>query len=190
MSAPTGNDSRGCEDKILQPVCEMSTASTKCSTSKDLLHIGGSNPDFLVISKKSAQPVKNGLKTYRTEPSSVLSRVKSFLPKMEEAQLQIQEILKSNPEKLDIEHIDDAEAQVIEMNLALVEQEESSDTSSDENEAETVSDSDTDIEFPCSSVTEKNIKLSKNRRRGNRCKIEEVGETSSKNDKQQTEMER
>lgn len=120
------------------------------------------NSKFLITNdvKQSKIPPK----IFKIEPSSVLSRVKGFLPKMKEAEEMLEkEIAAKSTSGLDIENIADG-APYIEMNLALVEaQESSADDSLEESSASENGDSDAvqtqEIDF--GHVTDKNFVISK-----------------------------
>ncbi|XP_030829217.1 uncharacterized protein C12orf45 homolog [Strongylocentrotus purpuratus] len=105
--------------------------------SQELLNIGEKNIQDSLLIKKS-KPFKMG-------PSSVLGRVKSFLPQMEVANKQLEEkIADGAMEDLDIENVDDCEGPIIEMNLALCAHDENSDDEEEEESEEDESDSDED----------------------------------------------
>ncbi|XP_038068873.1 uncharacterized protein LOC119738190 [Patiria miniata] len=126
--------------------------------SKDLLDVGkAGHDDPLLIRKK---------KPYRMPPSSVLGQVKSFLPKMQEANSQLEERLKTAaPEDLDIENITDCENEVIEMNLAVFAEDDNSSSDDDDNDDydSDIQDGSSDEALPsCGEVTAANIKLPNN----------------------------
>lgn len=80
----------------------------------------------------------NKLETKRFKPSSTLSKVRDFLPMLKQSTDKLLEEYKENPDKVNIENVDD-EDEHIEMNLALVAQ---SDSDSDEQEELQESDND------------------------------------------------
>lgn len=116
----------------------------------------------LLITRKSK--VENRIHSQICKPSSVLSRVKDFLPIMKEAELALeQELQVKSPTELDIESIDD-DGPFIEMNLALVEtQSDSSEESSEENDEDFCRDSDgiATHEIDGGHVTEENFVITK-----------------------------
>ncbi|XP_071810091.1 NOP protein chaperone 1-like [Asterias amurensis] len=119
------------------------------SFSTDLLDVGKAKNDPLLITKK---------KPYRMPPSSVLSQVKSFLPMMQEANSKLEERLRTTPaEDLDIENIQDCEQEIIEMNLSVFAQDDSS-SEDDGSLLDDTSDEDEDnVAF--GEVTAANIRL-------------------------------
>ncbi|XP_022101177.1 uncharacterized protein C12orf45-like isoform X2 [Acanthaster planci] len=113
--------------------------------------------------------------------TNVLSQVKSFLPKMQEANSQLEERLKTVPsEELDIENITGHEKEVIEMNLALFHEDDDSsgeDNDDDDKSQNSSSDENSDEELSLfSEVTTTNIKLPNGSRKPHRTMIEELSE--------------
>ncbi|XP_023360202.2 uncharacterized protein C12orf45 homolog [Sarcophilus harrisii] len=95
----------------------------RTSVSHDLLRAGcasaGGIQDMLLIGSKGKSP---GLKTVRIERSSVLERVKNFLPHIEQANKKLKEEMASGPPDLfNIENVDDSLEKIIEMDVAVVE---------------------------------------------------------------------
>ncbi|XP_071486621.1 uncharacterized protein [Diadema antillarum] len=106
------------------------------STRSDLLNIKSGDICMESLLIKRSRPYKMG-------PSSVLNRVKSFLPELERANQQLDARLEkgSTPEDLDIENVDECSGPIIEMNLALCEREDgSSDDDDDDSDADSESD--------------------------------------------------
>ena len=125
---------------FLDPKSDVNSGNDNVA-SKDLLHIHpGTLSKTLLICN---QPTKASLRTkqtYRMQKSSVLDRVKMFIPEIASANDKISVICDEEKEKLNIENIDD-DGKVIEMNVTLVDNEliisdddESSDESSNESE--------------------------------------------------------
>ncbi|KAJ8386969.1 hypothetical protein AAFF_G00161460 [Aldrovandia affinis] len=132
----------------------------KRTSSRDLLSCGngGGLHDKLLL--KSKAPNSGGsFQTTKVPRSSVLDRLHSFLPQMAQANEKLREQIESSPAgHFDIECVDGSE-KVIEMDVALVELEDSD------------SDSDTDGEPPSDSssddeVTEDTLKLPGDRKKG------------------------
>ncbi|XP_020837959.2 NOP protein chaperone 1 [Phascolarctos cinereus] len=95
----------------------------RTTVSRELLHAGcagaGGLQDTLLISSKGKSP---GLKTVRVERSSLLERVKNFLPHIEQANKKLREEMASGPPGLfNIENVDDCQEKIIEMDVAMVE---------------------------------------------------------------------
>ncbi|XP_068757326.1 NOP protein chaperone 1-like [Montipora capricornis] len=137
----------------------------KALRSDELLHLPfkSENSKFIITNGSKLRSIESS-KTFKVEPSSVLSQVKDFLPKMRQAEEALEKDLhmKSTAD-LDIEDVEDG-VPYIEMNLALVEAEgystgdslgESGDSECDDaDEVQTQ-----EIDF--GHVTEKNFVISK-----------------------------
>ncbi|XP_069141557.1 NOP protein chaperone 1-like [Argopecten irradians] len=127
----------------------------RLTKSKDLLNISGNNGiagKLLVNKKVKASELDGPRKTFRPPPSSILSDVKSFLPKLAKANEDLSTLLTKVPASMvDIESVSEDTQNVIEMNISLVPDlgSESEDSDSDAS----------DIAF--GEVTEENIKISK-----------------------------
>lgn len=133
--------------------------------SKALIDIGNSHDNPLLLKKTT----KERPQTYQLKPSSVLNDVRAFLPKIAKANQVMNEQLKTDPNKFDIEAEENGDGPVIEMNMSLVLQEgvdssEESDSSDDTN-------SDSDQCF--GEVTEENFRITK-KNASNKCLIQEV----------------
>lgn len=141
-------------------MAESGSDSRVLSHSKELLNVGNKPPalDTLLVTRPRSKPE-------RLPPSSVLSRVKSFLPQLEESNRVLQERLASEPaENLDIEHLVDYDGPVIEMNIGIRELEGSSSDSEPSSSSEEEDDSSSDDEGKLASglldeVSADNIKL-------------------------------
>ncbi|XP_027727793.1 uncharacterized protein C12orf45 homolog [Vombatus ursinus] len=95
----------------------------RTTVSRELLRAGcagaGGLQDTLLIRSKGKSP---GLKTVRVERSSLLERVKNFLPHIEQANKKLREEMASGPPGLfNIENVDDSQEKTIEMDVAVVE---------------------------------------------------------------------
>ncbi|XP_072511903.1 NOP protein chaperone 1 [Notamacropus eugenii] len=140
----------------------------KTAVSRELLRAGcagaGGIQDTLLISSKGKS---RGLKTIKVERSSVLERVKDFLPHIEQANKKLREEMVSGPPGLfNIENIEDSQEKIIEMDVAVVEV-----SSSDSEELSSGESSESEDENSIAGeVTVENIKLPKPR--GRRGKIE------------------
>lgn len=118
----------------------------------------------LLITRESKAKSKVPSKIYKVEAPSVLNRVKDFLPRMKEAEQQLEkELNEKSPCELDIEYVDDS-APYIEMSLALMETEgDSGEDSSEESDDSCTRDSDEvqTHEIDCGHVTEENFVITK-----------------------------
>ncbi|KAI1882149.1 hypothetical protein AGOR_G00247700 [Albula goreensis] len=134
------------------------------TNSRELLSCGsgGGLRDKLLLKPKSS---KNGgsLQTTKVPRSSVLDRLQYFLPQMAQANEKLREQMESSPAgHFDIECVGEAE-KVIEMDVALVDLDDS-DTDTDEDSSDD-SSSDSEEEGDLE-VTEDNLKLPGDRRKG------------------------
>ncbi|XP_064633319.1 NOP protein chaperone 1-like [Lineus longissimus] len=139
-----------------------------CKCSKELLNLGYNHENPYLITK-NAKP-KEKPQTYRSKPSSVIGDVRAFLPMIAKANVIMQEELKTDPNKFDIEAEEDGEGPLIQMDMAMVLQEGSdssdgSDSSSD--------DDDSDSENCFGEVTEDNFRVGK-KTTPTKCLIQEV----------------
>ncbi|XP_052780408.1 NOP protein chaperone 1-like [Mya arenaria] len=127
--------------------------------SKDLLQITPVPENSSLLINKNIHKLEDLRKNFKAAPSSVLGQVRNFLPKLATANQELEERMKADPNFTpDIEQLDDEEDQHIEMDLALVEQAFSEDSSSDSESSEDGSeDSDKDIRI--GPVTVHNIRL-------------------------------
>ncbi|XP_073431233.1 NOP protein chaperone 1 isoform X2 [Dendrobates tinctorius] len=131
-----------------------------------LQSIGPGLYNKLLINSKQNKNIGSCPPTVRMPRSSILDRVQNFLPRMAQANDDLnKEIQTCSDGKFDIENIEQAE-NIIEMNVALVElnSSDSSEEESDSSEESSASDSDGE-------VTEHNIRL---QQKGKKSKIEEV----------------
>ncbi|KAK7878914.1 hypothetical protein WMY93_030848 [Mugilogobius chulae] len=147
----------------------MELNSTKTSSSA-LLNCGeerGFSEKFLLKPKPSRPQIE------RVPRSSVLERLQSFLPQMAAANQKLQrEIEAGSAEHFDIENVDEAQ-RVIEMDVALVELDETHSSSEEESE-DSDSDSHSDEE---TQVTENNLRLpGHNKRKADIHILQESGE--------------
>lgn len=90
-------------------------------SSKELLHIRPkASKDFLIC-----KPIKNNSKyhkeTFKVKPSSILEKVKTFLPEIEKSNKTLSKLSDQEKQGLNIEEVSGND-KVIEMNLALVDQ--------------------------------------------------------------------
>lgn len=148
--------------------------SPKKTTSKDLLYVNPNriNKD-LIVNKPSnnnnitAFPTKP--KTFKMPTSSILDRVKNFLPEMESANQRLSQVTQEEKEEMNIENVENDD-KVIEMNINLVEPELL--LSEDDDDSDTDSDTDSEIENKDSSLMmEGDTKMKKS------LVIEEVNDT-------------
>ncbi|XP_051746091.1 uncharacterized protein C12orf45 homolog [Ctenopharyngodon idella] len=136
----------------------------KKTSSKDLLTCGNGKGihEKLLLSSKNAS-----LQTERVSRSSVLDRLQSFLPQMAQANESLRQQMDEAPTGLfDIECVENAE-KVIEMDVALVELEESDSSEEDESSSSSsssLSEEDSSDE-EVQTVTAKTLKLPGDRKR-------------------------
>ncbi|XP_073694715.1 NOP protein chaperone 1 [Garra rufa] len=112
--------------------------SIKKTSSKDLLTCGNGKGihEKLLLNSKSAS-----LQTERVPRSGVLNRLQSFLPQIEQANDTLRQQMEEAPAGFfDIESVEDAE-KVIEMDVALVELEDSDSSEEDDSSPSTSSSS-------------------------------------------------
>ncbi|XP_032446064.1 NOP protein chaperone 1, partial [Xiphophorus hellerii] len=132
--------------------------NTKKTISQSLLSCGNGGG---LSEKLLLKPgVGRSLQTERVPRSSVLERLQSFLPRMAEANEKLKQQLEEAPEgHFDIQNVDEAE-RVIEMDVAVVELNESGSESEEEEET---SESESESEEDVAEITERNLKLPGNR---------------------------
>ncbi|XP_045164652.2 NOP protein chaperone 1-like [Mercenaria mercenaria] len=131
--------------------------------SKVLMDINPDARDTKLIVNKDIRTLEDLRKNFNPVQSSVLSQVRDFLPKLATANEDLQRRLEADPDySADIEQLDDAEAPHIEMNLALMEAEYSSDDDSvDSDTSSDDSSDDNNDDSMCGEVNENNIKMPK-----------------------------
>ena len=120
-----------------------STDTKKTTTSKELLYVQPNkiHKDLLIanISKHPSQfKDDTSRQTFKMENSSILDRVKGFIPKIATANEELSSITPEEKENFNIENISNND-NVIEMNIAMVDpdlliSDEDTDSSSDEEE--------------------------------------------------------
>ncbi|CAH2277510.1 Hypothetical predicted protein [Pelobates cultripes] len=132
------------------------------STSRDLLSVGsgtGGLYNKLLINKKHSNNGP-GSPIVRMPRSSILDRVQNFLPQLAQANERLSKEMESSPAGVfDIEQVEDHEEKIIEMNVSVVELDDS-----DTSDGEAASSSDSDVS---EEVTEENIRLTKKVKKGN-----------------------
>ncbi|XP_014673947.1 PREDICTED: uncharacterized protein C12orf45-like [Priapulus caudatus] len=80
--------------------------------------------------------------TFRTQRSSLLTKVKDFLPQMAQAQRHLEKV--DNPHQLDIENLNGYDGPVIEMDIGLFNYSGESDSESSDSDSDADSDHDSD----------------------------------------------
>uniref|UniRef100_A0A1A7Z2F7 Chromosome 12 open reading frame 45 n=2 Tax=Iconisemion striatum TaxID=60296 RepID=A0A1A7Z2F7_9TELE len=138
--------------------------NAKKTTSQSLLSCGneGALSEKLLFKRQAGK----SLQTERVPRSSMLERLQNFLPQMAEANMKLMEQMEKAPlGHFDIENVDKAE-KVIEMDVALLELNESDSYSEETSDSEQNSDS----EDGTREITEQNLKLP-----GNLGKKQKVG---------------
>ncbi|KGL75918.1 Uncharacterized protein C12orf45, partial [Tinamus guttatus] len=124
--------------------------------------------ETLLISSKLSKKKATTLQTVRMPRSNILDRVQNFLPQMAHANDELRRKMLTAPaHQFDIENLDTATGNVVEMNVALVEL-----SGSDTDEEVSLSDDDSESEDDCTTdeVTIDNIKFPK--QKGEKGKIE------------------
>ena len=135
-------------------------------SSADLLTVGErpAGVEALLLLNKKATPPSAGPEqrsTFRIPTSSVLDRVRDFLPRMRDAQTTLQERVASEGADAVCIEADDSTRPHIELNLGLCELESGSepeDSDSDSDSEEAASDAD-DAAAPVGPVTAANLRL-------------------------------
>ncbi|XP_048212752.1 NOP protein chaperone 1 [Perognathus longimembris pacificus] len=142
----------------------------RVSVSKDLLTAGreggGGIWDKLLINSKPDPRKTCTLQTIRIERSPLLDQVQTFLPQMAQANEKLQkEMAVAPPDRFNIENIDGTLGNVIQMDVALFEmnqsdskEEDSSEESSQDTSEDSSESEDEDDSVPCE-VTVDTIKL-------------------------------
>ncbi|KAK3600639.1 hypothetical protein CHS0354_031551 [Potamilus streckersoni] len=130
---------------------------------------GSHTESMLILNKRCKNALVTAgqpLRTFRASPSSVLTQVKQFLPKMDTANRDLEEILKTQPaSSVDIENLEDCKGPIIEMNVALVEPDLSETSDSSETDLETSSSEGSCEDSILGEVTPENLKLRKRTKR-------------------------
>ncbi|XP_069085111.1 NOP protein chaperone 1 [Pleurodeles waltl] len=142
--------------------CPDQGATAVCRTSRELLCVGGGDiQNKLLINSKLIK--KNASSPIAAVPrSSLLGRVQDFLPKMAQANQKLQNEMATAPvNHFDIENIDDASADIIEMNVAVVELSGSEDSDAEEESSSEETGSESEDDWAIGEVTVDNIKLPK-----------------------------
>jgi hypothetical protein len=115
---------------------ESTHTSSKNETdlTDDKHEASGTKRTFLEVNnvEKYKQFLIKPLETKRLKPSDTLDKVRQFLPMLKESTSKLLDDFKSNPDKLNIENVEDEDGQHIEMNLALVSESESGSEDDDE----------------------------------------------------------
>ena len=143
----------------------MASGDTNCSqkSSGDLLNVGDhpTGVESLLLLKKGA-PAPVGPEqraTYRVPTSSVLDRVRAFLPRMRESETALQERLASEGADAVCIEADDSARPHIELNLGLCELESGSDSDSESDCESAASDAEDAAAAPVGPVTAANLRL-------------------------------
>ncbi|XP_053506877.1 uncharacterized protein C12orf45 homolog [Ictalurus furcatus] len=120
---------------------DVKKSNSPKSTSRDLLDCGNGHgiPEKLLLKSKCA----SSLRTEKVLRSSVLDRVQGFLPHMARANETLRQQMETLPAgHFDIESVEEAE-RVIEMDVAVVELEDSDSSEEEESSEEESSDEET-----------------------------------------------
>ncbi|XP_016390947.1 uncharacterized protein C12orf45 homolog [Sinocyclocheilus rhinocerous] len=134
----------------------------KKTSSRDLLTCGNGKEihEKLLLNSKSAS-----LQTERVPRSSVLDRMQSFLPQIAQANESLRQQMEEAPAGFfNIESVEDAE-KIIEMDVALVELEDSDSSEEDESSSSSSSSEEDSSEDEVQTVTAKTLKLPGDRKR-------------------------
>ncbi|XP_032766451.1 uncharacterized protein C12orf45 homolog [Rattus rattus] len=174
----------------------VSSSSVDCSritVSRELLTAGSEGSrgvwDQLLINSKPHSRKASTLQTVRVQRSPLLDQVQAFLPQMAQANEKLQKEMAVAPAgHFNIENIDETSGNVIQMDVALFEMNQSEDSKEDDNPEESSQDSSGDSseseDDDCipSEVTIENIKLPNTE--GGKGKIEVLDSPASKKKKQ------
>ncbi|KAM4881409.1 NOP protein chaperone 1 [Thomomys bottae] len=173
--------------------CSLSTqGSSRVPVSKELLTAGseggGGIWERLLINSKPDPRKTSTLQTVRIERSPLLDRVQTFLPQMAQANEKLQkEMAVAPPGRFNIENIDGTLGNVIQMDVALFEmnqsdskEEDSSEDSSQDTSEDSSESEDEDNSIPCE-VSIDTIKLPNSG--GGKGKIEVLDSMASKEKK-------
>ena len=97
---------------------------------------GGTKRTFLEVNnvEKYKSFLIKPLETKRVKPSDTLDRVRQFLPMLKESTNKLLDEFKADPDRVNIENVDEEAEQHIEMNLALVPDSNTDDSDEDEDE--------------------------------------------------------
>uniref|UniRef100_A0A8C4VDJ1 Uncharacterized protein n=1 Tax=Falco tinnunculus TaxID=100819 RepID=A0A8C4VDJ1_FALTI len=140
------------------------------AASRELLAVGrrGGLEETLLINSKCSSKKATTLQTVKMPRSNVLDRVQSFLPQMAHANDELRRKMVTAPaHQFDIENVDSATEKVIEMNVAVV---ELNDSDIDEEILTSEDDSESEDDYITDEVTIDNIKFPK--QKGEKGKIE------------------
>ncbi|XP_041111113.1 uncharacterized protein C12orf45 homolog [Polyodon spathula] len=142
---------------------EVNGQKQQKTISKELLSVGngGGIHDRLLLN--STRSSKNGAspQTVKVPRSSVLDRLQSFLPQMAQANEKLKLQMEESPAgQFDIENIEGNSEKIIEMDVALVELDDSDDSEIEESESEgESSQSEEDEEYGGSDMRKDQLKL-------------------------------
>ncbi|XP_051544537.1 uncharacterized protein C12orf45 homolog isoform X2 [Myxocyprinus asiaticus] len=138
-------------------------SNIKKTSSRDLISCGTEKGihEKLLLKSKSAP----SLQTQRVPRTSVLDRLHSFIPQIAQANESLRHQMEEAPAGyFDIESVEDAE-KVIEMDVALVELENSDSSDEDDSSSSTSSEEEDSSEEDVTTVTVENLKLPGDRKR-------------------------
>ncbi|XP_036155622.1 uncharacterized protein C12orf45 homolog [Myotis myotis] len=177
-----------------EPQCSPSSSSSPqdgsgVSVSQELLTAGsggrGGIWDRLLINPKPNSRKNSSLQTVRIERSPLLDQVQTFLPQMAQANEKLRkEMAAAPPGHFNIENIDETLGNIIQMDVALFEmnQSDSKDEDSSEENSQDSSESEDEDDSSSSEVTVDNIKLPHSE--DGKGKIEVLDSPASKKKKQ------
>nr|XP_060632893.1 NOP protein chaperone 1 [Anolis sagrei ordinatus] len=140
--------------------------SVPATVSQDLLSVGsrGGIHETLLLYSNHAKKKATSLQTARLPRSNILDRVQTFLPQMASANDKLRKQMDTTSiEEFDIEHLDPSTENVIEMNVALVELDDSDTEEEDSNSEEESEGEDSSV---CDEVTVDNLKLPESKSEG------------------------
>ncbi|EPQ04914.1 Hypothetical protein D623_10020430 [Myotis brandtii] len=141
--------------------------------------------DRLLINPKPNSRKNSSLQTVRIERSPLLDQVQTFLPQMAQANEKLRkEMAAAPPDHFNIENIDETLGNIIQMDVALFEmnQSDSKDEDSSEENSQDSSESEDEDDSSSSEVTVDNIKLPHSE--DGKGKIEVLDSPASKKKKQ------
>merc|ERR550534_359627 len=136
---------QGAENSTKQHEKCANNTTTTTTTSKDLLYVNPHKVNKNLLINNNNNNNNKARRTYKVDSSSILDRVKNFIPEIACANEHLSKISAEEKENLNIENVDDDDTNVIEMNINMVDpdlllsddDEDDSDSSSDEEEGTT-----------------------------------------------------
>nr|XP_033806713.1 uncharacterized protein C12orf45 homolog [Geotrypetes seraphini]XP_033806714.1 uncharacterized protein C12orf45 homolog [Geotrypetes seraphini] len=152
---------------------EGSAGDGERAASRELLSVGcgAGLHEKLLINSKQGRRKDTTLPIVKIPRSSILDRVQHFLPQMAQANEELAKEMTAKPAShFDIETVEDTLDSFIEMNVAVIELNESDTSSDEESSSEDSSQSDSDVCIT-DEVMQNNIRLPKQNGKGGKIEI-------------------